>query len=1124
MTVTSAQVVTLLENVLFESATVATANATSLTPIANFNSTTSTVAGLSAYLATLPEATIAEQVVRYYQGALGRVPSPSEIAFYVKYAETGLTAAQIAQGSSAVSTATWSNISGFFASSPEFQKDYGLTGGLTAANEAIVITGFYNNILNRAPSQSEITFYENALNTGGATPATLVQFFTNSPEYTTKANPTIVSNLSAAGVAAVNTVAAGGTPLTSTTPIGNLPSATPTVVALTTGVDNVTGVSNVTINGSDTTVTALDSIALTGNGNVFNVNDVAGSAANFTVLNGVSGVQTFNLTSSSDLKNAAIDVSGWTGLAAANIKLIGTATAADAITAASTTAVSVTATDAFGTAFTFTGGSSVSLTDSVATGKTALTTTVNGVKGTTSVSIVETGSGTHGAANVYDVHYPGDALTATKPASTLTTVTLDGIKGASKVDSDALATLTLNNSTSVVTVKDATAKSTLALNVSNDSGAAQVTDANNVYTTVNVTTGAKASTVELTGTSIAAVNVAGSSVLTLNSASSVAAGTAVAVSGAAGLTVTTTGLTAGTITSITSTSSGVVNATIDGTATTFTGGAGQDIVTIAAAATKTITGGSATNNEIVWNGTGVVNLGSTVSGFTTLGIGSAYADSASTAINMSSTALKGFNSLDVAGTSGTWGTAGGTINFTNVAAGTALAIDASVHNATATAIKYVLSGSSAATSSVALSLGTTGASSFTVDALTLADASANGVGTVSVTTHSSATSVADTITTLTDANLTTLNVAGTADFTITNAVSTAATSVTINATETGSSNGVTLGGITDNSLTTLSFTGSAAVTLTTLSDSGSTGTLSITDGDTGAVAITSVSNGTAHTLSFATISVTNSGTGKLSIETGSGILDNSLTALNLNGNVAITVAGDTATTGVTVAGATDNSTVSLTITGSASGKTDTITLGNGNDTVAITAGAGTENITLGNGGTSSSVQTVTLTGTTGAANVTVGTGMNTVVLGASGVDTVTFGSHSPTATVFDTVNVSNVVTNSFSPVTTASQTSVVASALDVITGLHSGDKLVFNAQVTGFSVSAANGLAGSAGNVDFAHGTYSASNGTFTYSASGTDTLATFVDSATPTYGSIVLVGVSVSTSASISGHTVTLG
>src|SRR5579859_985517 len=193
MTVTSAQVITLLENVLFESATIAKANATSLTPIANFNSTTSTVNGLSAYLATLPEATIAEQVIRYYQGALGRVPSASEISFYVKYAETGLTAAQIAQGASAVPVSTWSQISGFFAASPEFTKDFGLSGGLTAANEAIVITGFYNNILNRAPTQAEITFYENALNTGVATPATLVEFFTNSPEYTAVANPTIVS-------------------------------------------------------------------------------------------------------------------------------------------------------------------------------------------------------------------------------------------------------------------------------------------------------------------------------------------------------------------------------------------------------------------------------------------------------------------------------------------------------------------------------------------------------------------------------------------------------------------------------------------------------------------------------------------------------------------------------------------------------------------------------------------------------------------------------------------------------------------------------------------------------------------------------------------------------------------
>lgn len=409
MTVTSSQVTTLLETVLFESATAAKANATSWTAIANVNPSTSTVAGLASYMAGQPEATIAQQVVRYYQGALGRVPSTSEISFYVKYAETGLTASQIATGASAVPTATWNQISQFFANSPEFTTDFGLSGGLTAANEAIVVTGFYNNILGRNPSSSEIAFYTNALNNGGATPATLVQFFTNSPEYQAKANATIQSNLTSNGVAAVATVAAGGNPLTSTTPIGPLPAPASSTVALTTGLDTLAPTGTVTVTGildnggTDQTFSNLDSVDGSGGNVTLAITDLKATGTTFptgvtlknlthldwttaaaltfdatAAANGISGLKEFDV-----LKSASI----------ASLKVgSGTAVVANATGAAKVLAVDSAVTVTAGGAVTVDGGSNLAITTAgaVTVGKNGSTA----VSGTVTVTDTELNAGT----------------------------------------------------------------------------------------------------------------------------------------------------------------------------------------------------------------------------------------------------------------------------------------------------------------------------------------------------------------------------------------------------------------------------------------------------------------------------------------------------------------------------------------------------------------------------------------------------------------------------------------------------------------------------------------------------------------------------------------------------------
>jgi hypothetical protein len=339
MTVTSAQVTTLLENVLFESATLAAQNAPSWTAIANLNTNTSTVAGLSAYLATQPEAQIAERVVQYYQGALSRVPSAFEINYYVAQAEAGLNATQVSLGTSGVSDATWASIAAEFAASPEFKADFGLTGGITTANAGLVVTGFYANILGRAPSASEISYYANQL-TAGVSAFTLLQDFTQSPEYQNKANPTILAELGANGAAAVTSAAAGGTPSTSTTPIGVLPVITTPggTFNLTSGIDSFTGSAGgnnsfiaTDATGGVSTLGPLDSI--NGGGGTGNTLTWVHTGAITTPTGAtISNIQTATVSGTTTV---SLDTTKWTGLTTLNI----TDTADVGVKAATTTTV-----------------------------------------------------------------------------------------------------------------------------------------------------------------------------------------------------------------------------------------------------------------------------------------------------------------------------------------------------------------------------------------------------------------------------------------------------------------------------------------------------------------------------------------------------------------------------------------------------------------------------------------------------------------------------------------------------------------------------------------------------------------------------------------------------------------
>ena len=298
---------------------------------------------------------------------------------------------------------------------------------------------------------------------------------------------------------------------------------------------------------------------------------------------------------------------------------------------------------------------------------------------------------------------------------------------------------------------------------------------------------------------------------------------------------------------------------------------------------------------------------------------------------------------------------------------------------------------------------------------------------------------------------------------------------------TASSSGITVLALTmeDNSATPVGIgtlnvnsIGSSAATITTLTDTAlSHLNLSGASGLTIATLSSDVS---------ASLALTNSSSGTLTIGS-TAFADNSLTSVTLAGTGAISLAitGDTVGKAITINGASDNA---------ASNTVDVHAINAATENVAVSLGTG-----LGND------------------VIVANSGVDTTY---TNIDTVTFGAHTSTATLYDTVNLSNIASGeaSFSTPTTTSQTSVLTGGLDIITGLTAGDKIVLDA-AGGCVVSTASNLAGIVKDALFAEGTYSATAGTFTYNASGHDTLMTYDSTGTTgtgDYVSVVLVGTTV--------------
>jgi Ca2+-binding RTX toxin-like protein len=99
---------------------------------------------------------------RLYEAAFNRTPDNPGLAFWIKAIDGGVTPVQAAQG---------------FVNSDEFRQVYGANP--TAQQ---LVTGFYTNILGRAPEQAGFNFWFNILNNRPDQRAVVLEGIANSPE------------------------------------------------------------------------------------------------------------------------------------------------------------------------------------------------------------------------------------------------------------------------------------------------------------------------------------------------------------------------------------------------------------------------------------------------------------------------------------------------------------------------------------------------------------------------------------------------------------------------------------------------------------------------------------------------------------------------------------------------------------------------------------------------------------------------------------------------------------------------------------------------------------------------------------------------------------------------------
>ncbi|HEY8026884.1 MAG TPA: DUF4214 domain-containing protein, partial [Burkholderiaceae bacterium] len=694
-----------------------------------------------------------------------------------------------------------------FGTSPESVMLYGQVSTSSSSASAFV-TAVFDNLLNRAPAAAGLSFWVNAVTSGsvslgnaalsiaaGALTNTSTQGLIDAATVTNKlaaASAFTADVANSAGIADYNGPAAAGLARTFLSAIASgttsdsyqalaqqtttalAAAVTANVYALTSGTDTLTGASGsntfnaildnaagVAAGNPDATLNAGDTITGGSQVNVLNINDFGLGSSVVLPAASFSHITALNLNSAESIGTQ--DFSSWSGLKYVNI---GLSHGTDNVTVSSTTALSLTDTGAPGSVTTQ-GGSSVAIVTDANHGAT-----VNGGAATSAVSVTGGNSIT-----ILDANF-----SSTSP-NTIAAVVINNPNGASKIQSNALASLSISGDAGQAVTTSATASLTppLALMLNGDSNA---TFNLSSCLGLNVAaTGSASSGLSLIAPEAGALSFNDSTALFLNTLSAASA-ISVAISGTGDFSANLSNVSNRANIDATA-SSGIATVTLAGTQS-FSGGIGQDNVTVNSLAI-TAAGGKSGINTITCNNMTFVKTDSlkVFSNFST------WETSGSTSGQIDMSSAGHYTNLIVNG-------AGGDLAFNNLVADTPLAVtNSDSHTIT---LQFATPEAPGSGTHQLLTLGSATGTGITLGNLSIPGIANQGALDLSINSYSSAGQI-NQISTLIDGTLNKLEVNGNAAVNIGNTITTSTSTFTLNDTvSTGTSS---IGGLADNALKNL---------------------------------------------------------------------------------------------------------------------------------------------------------------------------------------------------------------------------------------------------------------------------------------------------------------------------------
>lgn len=831
------------------------------------------------------------QLIQLYVAYFNRAPDADGLAYWSdKVANGGWTVATVARS---------------FMDQTEVQSAY--PNYMTSQE---IVTKVYSNVLGRTADAAGNTYWVNQLTTGAVSKADLIQAVVNAANekdatgaYKNATDAAILTNKTTVGEYFAVTlgsndktkaasVMSGVTSDAATVDTAKAAavSANGQTYTLTTGSDTFTGTANNdTFSGTTAdTLSVFDTIDGGAGVDTLNANLTGTSMPASTTI---TNIEKLNVTTTG--AGFTLDTTSLSGMTDVSVK--DSAAGAISVTAASTTAATITGTGASAVTVVGTGGSL-----GITTGAGAVT-----VGGTAVANAITAASVTGGTTVAITDRSGTSAATADK----LATVSLNGNTGAATLTTNGLTTLNLKNNAQNVTVTDATAagSSTRALTVNLDTATGGVISDSKAKTVTVNSNGTTANTgVTLTTVNATTVNMKADAIALTVADVNLTAATAINLSGAKAITVSATSDVSA-LTTVTSTNTaGVTITPALAAGVTFTGGDGNDTITLSATGTKAMTMGAG-NDTVVYAGPmgtgGSVDAGA---GTDTIKMTAAQAVTATGSTTFAGT-VSNFEKLELSAATG----AAAAINMANADGINSLVLNGvtvgalTVTNAGAN-FTYTNKAAVAFASSISLASDT---------------GTSDVVNVVYTANDGFADTAAMTIANVETINISTLDADTTAQTTkfTANLVTAAAKTINISG-----DTGVTL---TDTS-----------TSMTTVDASGLTGTVAAASGftwTTGALAASSTIKGSAAATNTVDFSAANTASTSVTYVGGTG--NDAITGSNgLNNTVTL---GD-GTNSFTSTGAGNN-----TVTGGSG--VDTISVGSGNNT--ISTGAGNDSITFGGG-------------------------------------------------------------------------------------------------------------------------------------------------------------------------------